>query len=150
MERAINRSEQCQLVGTEYGSCGSSGQCARVAISGSETVLGDRRMLHIPFNALLTAGFRSDHHLVLPRFPSSFGKKENGIRLCLFGIKTLLVRYSMAEVGQLIGPLISCGAELYGSRLGLGLISRSKLFLSVSAFQDVREEVQRPVMESVC
>ena len=55
----------------------------------------------------------------------------------------------MAEVGQLIGPLISCGAELYGSRLGLGLISRSKLFLSVSAFQDVREEVQRPVMESV-
>ena len=82
---------------TEYGSCGSSGQCARVAISGSETVLGDRRMLHIPFNALLTAGFRSDHHLVLPRFPSSFGKKENGIRLCLFGIKTLLVRYSMGE-----------------------------------------------------
>ena len=105
---------------TEYGSCGSSGQCARVAISGSETVLGDRRMLHIPSNALLTAGFRSDHHLVLPRFPSSFGK-ENGIRLCLFGIKTLLVRYSMAEVGQLIGPLISCGAELYGSRLGFGV-----------------------------
>ena len=60
MERAINRSEQCQLVGTEYGSCGSSGQCARVAISGSETVLGDRRMLHIPPSALLTAVFPRD------------------------------------------------------------------------------------------
>ena len=34
-------------------------------------------------------------------------------------------------MGQLIGSLISCGAELYGSRPGLGLISRSKLSLSL-------------------
>ena len=83
MERAINRSEQCQLVGTEYGSCGSSGQCARVAISGSETVLGDRRMLRIPSNALLTAGFRSDHHLVLPRFRRVLEKKMEFVDVCL-------------------------------------------------------------------
>ena len=32
----------------------------RVAISGSETVLGDRRMPSIPSSALLTAAFRRD------------------------------------------------------------------------------------------
>ena len=58
-----------------------------VAISGSETVLGDRRMLRIPSSALLTAGFSRDDDASLLFQPTLSNKcKLHFVHVCMLDI----------------------------------------------------------------